>query len=175
MEMLGLTLDSPILNVGENAKIISWQQDIFNILKTGYTHSNLLFATSYLCNILSYLSSLSMNGKLNKALDMNVETVITHMLDNINGSLSLQQMSQFANLSKYHFIRLFREKTGYTPVDYYIRLKVQKACELLEESSVTISNISAAMGFNNPYYFSQTFKKIVGKSPQRYREMLQYK
>lgn len=175
MEMLGLTLDSPILHIGENTKIIAWLQDIFNILKTGYTQSNLLFATSFLCNILSCLCSLSMNGQLNKALDMNVEKVITHMLDNIGGSLSLQQMSGFTNLSKYHFIRLFKEITGYTPVDYYIRLKIQKACELLEESNVTISSISTAMGFSSPYYFSLTFKRIVGKSPRYYREMLQYK
>lgn len=172
MEMLGLTQDSPILNVGENPKIIAWLHDIFNILKSGYTQSNLLFATSYLSNILSCLSSHKMSGQLNKAIDMNVETVITHMLDNIDGRLTLSQMSDFANLSKYHFIRLFREKTGYTPIDYYIRLKIQKACELLEESNVTISSISTAIGFSSPYYFSLAFKKIIGRSPQRYREML---
>ena len=74
--ILGLTLDSPILHVGENAKILSYMQDIFSILKTGYTQSNLLCATSYLSNILSYINSLSMNKGLNKAEDMNAEKVI---------------------------------------------------------------------------------------------------
>ncbi|HEY5584312.1 MAG TPA: AraC family transcriptional regulator [Ruminiclostridium sp.] len=172
MTMLGLTLDSPTLNIGENTKIISWLQDIFSILKTGYTQSNLLLTTSYMSNIFSYINSLSMNKGLTKAEDMNAEKVINYMLNNINGNLSLEQLSHYASLSKYHFVRLFKEKTGYTPVDYYIRLKIQKACELLESSTAKINSISTTLGFNNPYYFSITFKRVVGKSPQRYREML---
>jgi AraC family transcriptional regulator, arabinose operon regulatory protein len=172
MEILGLTLDSPILHIGEDAKLLSWLQDIFNILRTGYTQSNLLFATSYLSNILNYINILSINEGLNKSQDMNTEKVITYMLDNINNNLSLEELSHYTSLSKYHFVRLFKEKMGYTPVDYYIRLKMQKACELLEVSTVKINSISSTLGFNNPYYFSSTFKRIVGQSPQHYREML---
>lgn len=173
MTMLGLSLDSPTLHLGENTKILSWLQDIFIILKTGYTQSNLLLATSYMSNILSYINSLSMNKGLNKVEDINAEKVINYMLDNIAGNLSLEQLSDYASLSKYHFVRLFKEKTGYTPIDYYIRLKIQKACELLEASNVKINSISNTLGFNTPYYFSITFKRIVGKSPQHYRDMRQ--
>lgn len=175
MNMLGFTLDSPILSIGENVKILSWIQDIFSNLRTGYTQSNLLCATSYLSNILSYINNLSLNKGLNKADDINVEKVITYMLGNINSNLCLEQMASFAVLSKYHFVRLFKEKTGYTPVDYYIRLKIQKACELLETSTAKINSISSTLGFNNPYYFSITFKRIIGQSPQHYREMVHYK
>lgn len=175
MKMLGLTADSPILHIGENVKIMSWLQDIFNILKTGYTQSNLLCASSYLNNILSYINSLAMNKGLNKTEDMNAEKIITYMLENINVNLSLEQLSHYVSLSKYHFVRLFKEKTGYTPVDYFIRLKIQKACELLEVSTNKANSISAALGFSSPYYFSITFKRIVGKSPQHYRDMHQYK
>ena len=97
------------------------------------------------------------------------------MLENINGNLSLEQLSHYASLSKYHFVRLFKEKTGYTPVDYYIRLKIQKACELLEASTTKVNSISTTLGFSNSYYFSITFKRVIGQSPQSYREMLRYK
>ncbi len=175
MTILGLTIDSPILHIGENTKILSWLQDIFNILKTGYTQSNLIFATSYLNNILSYINSLSMNKFLSKAEDMNMEKMITYMLDNINDNLSLDQLSIYANISKYHFVRLFRSKTGYTPIDYFNRLKIQKACELLETSPAKINMISSSLGFSNPYYFSIAFKKIVGQSPQSYRQIYSHK
>lgn len=173
MDMLGFTLDSPVLQIGESTKIVSWFQDIFDILQTGYTQGNLLYATSYLSNILNYINSLSMNKVLNKVEDMNAEKIITYMLDNINGSLSLKQLSHYASLSKYHFVRLFKGKTGYTPIDYYIRLKIQKACELLEASSAKVNSISSMLGFSNSYYFSITFKRIMGQCPQQYREMLQ--
>ena len=175
MAMLGLSPDCPVLHLGENMKVISWLQDIFTIVKTGYTHSNLIFATSYLANILSYIYSLSVNTGLANIESMNVEKVIHYMLDNIDGNLSLEQLSQYSNLSRCHFIRLFKKKAGYTPMNYYIRLKVQKACELLESSTAKINRISGMLGFNNPYYFSITFKRIVGHSPQAYRDIVQNK
>jgi len=116
-----------------------------------------------------------MNKLLSKAEDMSMEKVITYMLDNINVNLSLDQLSTYANISKYHFVRLFKNKTGYTPIDYFNRLKIQKACELLETSPAKINMISSSLGFSNPYYFSTAFKKIVGQSPQSYRQTYSHK
>ena len=174
MNLMGISTSSPVIHIGSNAKILSWLQDIFSILGMGYTQSNLLFATSYLTNILSYITSLSMNSELNKIHNINVENVITYMLDNIEVNLTLDQLSEYAKVSRYHFVRVFKEKTGYTPVDYYIRLKVQKACELLESSVAKVNSISIALGFTNPYYFSTTFKRVVGQSPKNYREMVHH-
>ena len=174
MDLLGLSTLSPVIHVGDNAKILSWLQDIFSILGMGYTQSNLIFATSYLTNILSYVISLAMNSELNKTDNINVEKIIKYMLDNMEVNLTLDQLSDYAKVSRYHFVRVFKEKTGYTPVDYYIRLKIQKACELLEASVVKINTISLALGFSNPYYFSITFKRIIGQSPKHYREMVHH-
>ena len=171
MKILGITLEAPILHMGENARILAWFNDIFEILKTGYTQANLMLATSYLNNILSYLYSLSMNRCLNKSSDIDVQAIISYMLDNICNNLNLKELSDYACLSKFHFVRMFKDKTGYSPVDYYIRLKIQKACELLEASVVSIKSISSTLGFSNPYYFSNTFKRVVGKSPQCYRKL----
>lgn len=172
MDLLGITRGSPVLHIGENTKILSCLQDIFNIMETGYTQSNLLAATSYLGNILCSINCLLMNEGLNKVVDVTIEKVISYMLDNLSAGLTLEQLSDFAGISRYHFVRIFKQKTGYTPINYYIRLKVQKACELLDASAVTISSISTALGFSSPYYFSLTFKRITGHSPQCYREML---
>ncbi len=169
--LLGVTTGSPVIHIGDNMKIMLFLQDILKVLKSGYSQSNLMLATSYLINIFSYINNLSMKNRLNRTGDMDVDKVIDYMLDNLNVNLNLEQLSQFANISKYHFTKLFKKKTGYTPVDYYIRLKMQKACELLEESNITIVKISDALGFSNPYYFSNTFKRIIGQSPQHYRKI----
>ena len=173
MDLIGISTSNPVIHTSNNAKILSWIQDIFTILSMGYTQSNLLFATSYLSNILSYISSLSMNSQLNKTDNINIEKVITYMLENISENLTLNQLSNYASISRYHFVRVFKEKTGYTPLDYYIRLRIQKACEFLESSSSKINIVSSVLGFSNPYYFSTTFKRIVGQSPKHYREMIQ--
>jgi len=172
MVLLGLTYENPVLSIHENPKILSLIKDILNVLQTGYTQSNLLLATSYFTNILTYLNSLSISEGLNKEGDMTVEKVIRYMIDNINANLTLEHLSHYACLSKYHFIHLFKEKTGYSPMNYFIRLKMHKACELLENSMFKVSSVSITLGFSNPYYFSTTFKRVIGKSPQHYREML---
>ncbi len=169
--LLGVTTASPVIHIGDNMKILLIFQDILKVLKTGYTQSNLILATSYLVNVFSYINNLSMKNRLNKVSGLNIDKVINYMLDNLNTNPNLEQLAEYANISKYHFTKLFKEKTGYTPVDYYIRLKMQKACELLELSNSKIVSISSALGFSNPYYFSNTFKRIIGQSPQHYRKM----
>ena len=175
MSLLGLTVGNPVLAVHANPRLIAWIHDIFAILRTGYSHGNLLQAAALLGSILSFIYHLSLSGSLNPSADMPVDKVIAYMLDNTGGSLSLEQLAGYAGLSRYHFARLFRAKTGYAPIDYFIRLKMRRACEMLEISAAKINDISADLGFGNPYYFSNTFKRIIGRSPQQYRRMIQYR
>ncbi|MCB0166075.1 MAG: helix-turn-helix transcriptional regulator, partial [Anaerolineae bacterium] len=65
--------------------------------------------------------------------------------------------------------RVFKKKTGYAPIDYFIRLKIQKACELLETTDQQVSEIGHSLGYPDIYYFSRLFKKVVGLSPRQYR------
>ena len=174
IDLLGVSLDRPVLHIGVNETVISKMQDIFDTLNTGYSLGNLLLSTSHLMNILCYFNSVNTNKAIYRGEDMNVQKIITYMLDNIDKNLSIIQMAQYANVSKYHFIRKFKQKVGYTPIDYYIRLKIQKACELLESSSLKINGICSLLGFGNPYYFSTVFKRITGLSPLRYREKLKH-
>ena len=68
------------------------------------------------------------------------------------------------------FIRVFRTKTGYATVEYFLRLKVQRACELLETTDLQINQISRKLGYEDQYYFSRLFKKFMDISPQQYRQ-----
>ncbi len=170
MEQLGFTADQPVQHVGENAKILTGIQDVFHSLEPGYSQSHLLMATAHLQSILAYMHSLIRSQVPQRAVD--AAAVIAFMLDNVGGTLTLDEIAAYANVSKYHLVRVFKETTGYTPMDYYIRLKMQRACQLLESSAVTVGSIAAALGFNSPYYFSTTFKRVIGQSPQQYRRML---
>ena len=67
------------------------------------------------------------------------------------------------------FIRCFRAYTGYPPRQYLIRLKVNRARELLSYSSYNISEIARLVGYDNPLYFSRVFSQNMGCSPSEYR------
>ena len=98
-----------------------------------------------------------------------VESSIQYMRHHLNQSLSLAQIARQAQLSPPHFSRLFRQKTGSSPMDYFLRLRMQRACQFLLTSSVSIQQIARQLGYHDPYYFSRSFRKKMGVSPRQYR------
>jgi transcriptional regulator GlxA family with amidase domain len=68
------------------------------------------------------------------------------------------------------FHRRFRNATGHTPSDYLQRLRIQKACELLETSATTIDHIAGNVGYLDVPSFGKLFKKTIGLSPGEYRK-----
>ena len=66
-------------------------------------------------------------------------------------------------------MRVFKEQTGHSPMDYFIQLKMQHACKLLAFRRDSIGQIGKELGYQDPYYFSRAFRKVIGMSPTEYR------
>jgi AraC-like DNA-binding protein/mannose-6-phosphate isomerase-like protein (cupin superfamily) len=84
-------------------------------------------------------------------------------------NLTLDTLSEIVYISKYHLAHIFKSEIGVPPITYLITKRMDKAKSLLSETNLTISAISKIIGYENPNYFSQLFKKIVGESPFNYR------
>ena len=74
-----------------------------------------------------------------------------------------------AGLSPSHLSVRFKKSTGYSPLQYFTQLKIQRACQYLDHTDMEIKEISAALGFSDPLYFSRVFNKLMKASPKRYR------
>ncbi|MFC3797968.1 helix-turn-helix domain-containing protein [Cohnella sp. GCM10012308] len=96
---------------------------------------------------------------------------IRFMNDRLHVTVTLPELAKHAGLSKQHLIHLFKQETGFPPIDYYLRLKMQKASQLLSLTGLSVKEIAAAVGFGDPYYFSRMFKKLMGTSPTDYRRV----
>ncbi|QSH42069.1 AraC family transcriptional regulator [Lentisphaerota bacterium ZTH] len=103
-----------------------------------------------------------------------IEKAISLMVDKVEEVLTLEEMSEALNLTPPYFCRLFKNKTGHSPVDYFIRLKIQRACNYLNFTNMKIKDICDEIGYSDPYYFSRSFKKIMGVSPAQYRKKPQW-
>ncbi|MEE0410640.1 MAG: AraC family transcriptional regulator [Clostridia bacterium] len=79
------------------------------------------------------------------------------------------ELREWSGLSYSYFKKLFIEKYGVPPVKYVTRLKINRACELLQTKMFSISKIAELCGFENVYYFSNVFKKYTGISPKNYK------
>jgi AraC-like DNA-binding protein len=92
------------------------------------------------------------------------------MKENIEKKLTLHDLSNFSAYSNSHLTTLFKDRTGYSPIDYFISLKIQKACQYLDHSTMKITQISPKVGMEDPLYFSRIFQKKMGMSPSEYRK-----
>lgn len=97
---------------------------------------------------------------------------IHHMRESLNDNLTLEELARVATLSVPHYSSLFKSHTGSSPLRFFTRLRLRKACELLEGPDQTVQSVAYELGFNDPFYFGRIFKKFIGVSPSHYRKEL---
>lgn len=98
------------------------------------------------------------------------ETVKQYLDRNLYKPLALDVLAEEMHYSKNHIINVFRDAYGCTPYTYYQERRMQIACDLLNGSSQSVSDISAKLGFESPQYFSKCFKRHYGVTPGRFRK-----
>jgi AraC-like DNA-binding protein len=90
--------------------------------------------------------------------------------ENFQEPLDLNEISQAACLSRYHFLRLFRAEFATTPHQYLIERRIEKAKELLRHRRMTVTDVCFEVGFQSLGSFSTLFRQRVGHAPINYRQ-----
>ncbi|HMF71923.1 MAG TPA: AraC family transcriptional regulator [Flavitalea sp.] len=144
--------------------------ELYMNLERGYSLENLCYVSMSLYH---FLSSFIFHGHFNTVEVSNrkdaVNIAINFMRENLQKLLTLDEISGQVSLSSSHFSYLFRQRTGFAPMEYFNHLKMQKACQYLLFTDMRIKEISNQVGFDDPYYFSRLFSKLMGLSPLQYR------
>lgn len=99
-----------------------------------------------------------------------INRVIHYMNDSIECNLKLKDFATFCGYSDSYFYRKFIKETGYSPMEYFTRMKIEKACKLLIHTDMKINQISHKLGFREAQYFSRTFTRITGSTASGYRK-----
>lgn len=108
--------------------------------------------------------------KCTNAIENAKRIIREHYADNI----TIEKIADMVYLTSAYLCVLFKQETGYTITDYRTIVRMEKAKELLRDFSNKIYDISYAVGYENPSYFSLQFKKITGMLPKDYRETIKY-
>lgn len=99
-----------------------------------------------------------------------ISEVVGYINQNFSRDISLDEISRHAYLSKYHFSRIFKKYTSYSPYQYLIAVRLKHSSLLLQTSSCPIKEIADLCGFKRLDYFSAIFKKKFRCNPSQYRE-----
>jgi AraC family transcriptional regulator len=99
-----------------------------------------------------------------------LRTVIEYIMENLEGSPTLEQMAAAVHLSPHHFARQFKAATGLPPYQYVITRRVERAQHLLRaDDEVGLAEVALRVGFADQSKLSFHFKRIVGVTPRQFR------
>ena len=102
-----------------------------------------------------------------------IEQSIAYMREHLNQPLQVAELAHTAHTSPSHFFVLFKRWAGDSPIGYFIRLRMQRACQQLATTNLSIKEIAAELGYEDPFYFSRLFKSVHGVAPSDYRSMIE--
>ena len=94
------------------------------------------------------------------------------MLNHYHENIKLEDIANHVYLSPYYFSRTFKKHMDSTPVEYLINYRINNAKKVLHNTDLSINEIAHSCGFNSTSHFITTFKKHVGMSPKKFRDIL---
>jgi len=100
-----------------------------------------------------------------------IDFTIGYMQEFLSQPLQVPALARLANLSPSHFFAVFKKRTGFAPKDFFIRLKIQRACDILEATDLCVKEVAAKLGYDDAFYFSRLFKSVNGVAPTDYRRL----
>lgn len=173
LQTLDVTLRRPLVFVPDISKVKATFEDVYACLNYHYSDSGLLAMSCELMRLISHVRLLRGRSEpRHQTADAKVVETMEFMAKHLNMPIKLKDLAAHSGHSVSYFSKLFKQRTGQSPQNYFIQLKVQKACQLLDDTDMSILEISAQLGYEDPYYFSRLFKKIQGQSPAHYRKMI---
>lgn len=117
---------------------------------------------------------LELSGQSMPSGDERIEKMLQYISKNYQEDLKLEDLAEEFNFN-YHYLSAYfnqQMKEGFS--DYLNRLRIEKACQLLKESNLSISQVSSQVGYSEHSYFCRVFKKITGKTPSVWRRSRYY-
>ena len=113
------------------------------------------------------INNLSKEIKKIKGNDL-IQESISYMKENIENSVTLENIARHINYSASHFSALFSQRTSFAPMEYYNSLKIQRACSYLQFSDLKIKEIAFRLGYYDQFHFSKAFKKEMELTVETY-------
>ena len=121
-----------------------------------------------------------MNVRLTNSIDKKTKEsaftkVVNYMEENMINSFNLDDVCRATGYSRSYLHKVFKEKTHQSIMEYYKRIKLEKAKQMIREGANNISQISDVLNYSSVQYFSKIFKKYIGMTPSEYASSVKLK
>ncbi len=100
-----------------------------------------------------------------------IQASVSYINNNFERDISLKDIARYVFLSSSYFTRAFKEEIGISPINYLLKVRVERAKELLRDTDLKVSDIALSVGFSNHQRFNDIFKKYVKHTPLKFRKV----
>lgn len=164
---MGFTDGVHVLHLGRQPRLLVDFNGLLSVRQTGFRTPGLVHVANRLRQLLAAIP-LSM-GESGQSQQPDLDVIHNFMREHLDERVSLGQLADLTGLSATHFATRYRELTGVSPIQHFLHLKVEQACQMLDTTDHSFTQISSQLGYDDNYYFSRLFKKVMGLSPTDYR------
>jgi AraC-like DNA-binding protein len=144
---------------------------VYAELERGFAPHHQVAAAAALRQSLSIAAQLDIEPRGARSADDRVVASIEMLRRDWMRPHRLEELATSAGVSITHYSGLFRRHTGFAPIDFLIRLRVQQSCRLLDTTAMSVSDIANRVGYEDPYYFTRCFRRVMGCAPRQYRRI----
>lgn len=162
-----------VRRIGVQPRLLADFEALLGLQRQGLNPVPFIHAAHQLQALLSSLAVLPARANLKSGRVLDVDAVQAVMRSHLHGSLNLDELAAQFKLSRFHFAKTYRALTGHAPIQDFIQLKMAQACRLLDQGDAEVRQIAEQLGYDDPYYFSRLFRKVVGMAPSHYRALHQ--
>jgi AraC-like DNA-binding protein len=160
-----------LFKLGREPEIVALFTETFDHLEHGYGPHNLLMASLTAGRLCSRLISQRQIIARSDSPRERIQRTVEFMKRRLDKHVNVTELAQLADYSSSHFSARFHEQIGYAPLDYFMRLKMRRAGELLDATDNSIKDIASRIGFTDALYFSRKFSQFYELSPSDYRRL----
>lgn len=172
MDRSGLTLKNPVRQVSCIQEIQGLVEKILEEYQLSYKCE--LRRDAYVMLIFSHLVEEYQNESPSVAHAYPGSVYAQYAMEYINSHYSekikIAELASYIGINRSYLTSSFKKATGYSPQEYLIRLRMDKAASMLKKTNMSVSNIAAAVGYGDQLAFSKIFKQYYGESPRSFRE-----
>lgn len=172
LQALEVSPGQPLFRLNETTQLLALFEEVLDGMEHGYTTQQLLGASQALAHLLAVLMREHRNPNPEQPRPaQRITQTIAYMKQHLHQPLQLEALATLANLSRSRYVELFKQQVGYAPIDYFIRLRMHRACQLLDTTEASVKEVAARLGYGDPLYFSRVFRQVNELTPSAYRKL----
>lgn len=144
---------------------------IFNGIASDDKPSEITLSLDIYKTLFELMNPIHISTKNNASYEDSIQYAKKYIVDHLNEKLSVSDIANRIHMSPSHFTRVFKRQTGFSPYDFVLVSRLNRAKDYLQKTDMSISQIAYEIGFNSESNFIYFFTKNTGQSPNKFRKL----